>query len=114
MKNSIFILLLSLLFFCCKKPIKKSGEELYVKHACHTCHSLDGTRMIGPSFKGIYGKIIELNGGISKIANEEYLIESILEPSKEIVKNFPNLMGSYKLLLNESEVNLLVDFIKKQ
>ena len=91
-----------------------SGEELYQLHACHTCHSLDGSRMIGPSFKGVYGKEVQLNGEISKIVNDDYLIESILNPSQEIVKGFPDLMGSYKLLLNEKEVNTLIDFIKKQ
>ena len=115
MKNKFFIVFLSLLFFCCNKnktPV--SGEQLYTAHVCHTCHSLDGSPMIGPSFKDLYGEKIEFNDGTYTIVDEAYLIESILEPSKNIVKNFPNLMGSYKFLLNQNEVNELVDFIKKQ
>ena len=116
MKNKFFIVFLSFLLFCCKdnKKNQTSGEQLYRLHACHTCHSLDGSRMIGPSFKDIYGKKVEFIDNTFTIIDETYLIESILEPSKNIVKNFPNLMGSYKLLLNENEVDELVDFIKRQ
>ena len=127
MKNKLFLGLFSLLFFVIiigfisrweylvKGPkIKGSGEELYRMHACNTCHSLDGSRMIGPTFKGLYGKVVELNGGTSQTADEQYLRESILDPPKKIVKNFPNLMGSYHLLLNEEEVNKIIDFIKRQ
>ena len=115
MRNKFFIGLLLLLFFCCNKnktPV--SGEQLYTLHVCHTCHSLDGSPMIGPSFKNLFGKKIEFNDGTFRIADEIYLIESILDPSKNIVKDFPNLMGSYELLLNKNEVDKLVDFIKRQ
>jgi len=116
MKNKFFILFLSILFFCCKdkKDGQLSGDYLYMLHACHTCHSLDGSDMIGPSFKDIYGKKVEFEDGTFRIVDDIYLRESILDPAKNIVKNFPNLMGAYKLLLNENEVNELVDFIKRQ
>lgn len=116
MKNKISIIFLCVLVVCCndEKPKKLSGDQLYTLHACHTCHSLDGSQMIGPSFKGVYGKQVEFTDGTFAIIDDQYLIESILEPSKNIVKNFPNLMGSYKLLLNQDEVNELVDFIKRQ
>ena len=42
-----------------KKSNQPSGDQLYTMHACHTCHSLDGSQMIGPSFKDIYGKKVE-------------------------------------------------------
>ena len=111
MKNKFLIILVVIFYSCKKELILTSGQELYQLHACHTCHSLDGSRMIGPSFKGLYNREVQLNGGISKIADDNYLIESILNPSKEIVKGFPNLMGSYKMLLNEREVDTLIDFI---
>ena len=116
MKNKLLIIFLPILFLCCKdkKSNQPLGDQLYTMHACHTCHSLDGSQMIGPSFKGVYGKQVEFTDGTFAIIDDQYLIESILEPSKNIVKNFPNLMGSYKLLLNQDEVNELVDFIKRQ
>ena len=116
MKNKLLIIFSPILFLCCKdkKSNQPSGDQLYTMHACHTCHSLDGSQMIGPSFKDIYGKKVEFTDGTFTIIDDEYLIESILDPSKNIVKNFPNLMGSYKLLLNEKEIAELVEFIKRQ
>ena len=90
------------------------GYDLYIKHACNTCHSLDGSRMIGPSFNDIYGKKIEFNDGRSLIVDDEYLRKAIIDPSVEIVKGYPNLMGSYESVLSENEIRILINFIKKQ
>ena len=91
-----------------------SGYDLYIKHACNTCHSLDGSRMVGPSFNGVYGKKIEFNDGRSLIVDDEYLRKAIIDPSIEIVKGYPNLMGSYKSVLSKDDINILIGFIKKQ
>ena len=88
------------------------GYDLYVKHACNTCHSLDGSRMNGPTFKGLYGKKVYFYNDKISIANDDYLINSILNPGKEIVRGYPDLMPAYNL--QEREINDLLDFIKKQ
>ena len=31
-------------------PLEEYGEYLYVRHACSGCHSVDGSRIVGPSF----------------------------------------------------------------
>ena len=38
------------------------GDYLYLHRGCANCHSLDGGAGTGPSFKGIYGKPVELEG----------------------------------------------------
>ena len=90
---------------------KSKGYNLYIKHACNTCHSLDGSRMNGPTFKNLYGKRVQFHNDNSIIADEEYLINSIINPGKEIVKGYPNLMPSYSL--TKDELDSLIDFIKK-
>ena len=35
-------------------PLVDLGETIYKKNACYTCHSTDGSAVIGPSFKGIW------------------------------------------------------------
>ena len=92
--------------------IKSKGYDLYIKHACNTCHSLDGSRMNGPTFKNLYEKRIYFYNNSSIVADEEYLINSIINPGKEIVKGYPNLMPSYNL--TKDEIDALIDFIKKQ
>lgn len=52
------------------------GRRLYVgKGGCVQCHSLDGTRRIGPTFKDLYGAEVVLRGGVRKLADEDYLRE---------------------------------------
>ena len=95
-----------------KNQSNAKGYDLYVRHACNTCHSLDGSRMNGPTFKGLYGKKIHFYNDKFSIADEEYLISSILNPGKEIVKGYPDLMPTYKL--EDSEIDDLIEFIKQQ
>ena len=38
-------------------PLKDLGRLVYENKGCATCHSIDGTRSQGPSWKGIYGKM---------------------------------------------------------
>ena len=117
MKNKytyIGVIIFLLMVSCDKKEItsKDKGYSIYIKHACNTCHSLDGSRMNGPTFKDIYGKKVYFYNDDFAIVDEQYLINSIVSPDKEIVKGYPNLMPSYDL--EKDEIDALIDFIKKQ
>lgn len=87
------------------------GERLYIQNACQACHSLDGRDGVGPSFAGLYGSERNFTDGTSAIADEDYLIESILEPEVLIVEGYDNVMVPYTHL-NESELQSLVEFIR--
>src|SRR5271167_209928 len=39
------------------------GRELYQADGCSGCHSLDGTRGTGPSWKGLAGSQVKLSDG---------------------------------------------------
>lgn len=89
------------------------GEQLYTANACQTCHSLDGTRLVGPSFAGLFGKERNFTDGTSTVADEEYIQESIVMPSAKIVDGYDNAMANYDYL-SDGEVQSLVEFIKAQ
>ncbi|NBC25978.1 MAG: c-type cytochrome [Bacteroidetes bacterium] len=89
------------------------GEQLYTANACQTCHSLDGTRLVGPSFAGLFGKERNFADGTSTVADEEYLKQSIVMPSAKIVDGYDNAMANYDYL-TDGEVQSLVEFIKAQ
>ena len=89
------------------------GETAYTKHACNTCHSIDGSSMIGPSFKGIWNTIAEHVSTEDKLIDENYIRESILYPQKHIVKGYENgNMPSYKGLIRDREIEGLIEYIK--
>lgn len=89
------------------------GERLYTANACQTCHSLDGTRLVGPSFAGLYGAERNFEDGTSAVADDDYLIESITNPSVKIVEGYDDVMAQYTYL-SDGELQSLVEFIKAQ
>ncbi len=87
------------------------GEALFVRNACQACHSLSGAAGVGPTMAGLYGSERNFTDGTSTIADEEYLIESIVEPGALIVQGYDNVMVPYSHL-SESELQSLVEFIR--
>ncbi len=92
------------------------GLAIIKANACITCHSLDGSKVIGPSFKGLYGRksvVITSSGEKEVIADDEYIKRSILDPNVEVVKGYnKGLMQSYTGKINAEELNKIVDYFK--
>ncbi|MFP4059690.1 MAG: cytochrome c oxidase subunit II [Bacteroidales bacterium] len=93
-----------------------AGKNLIRTNGCTACHSLDGTKLVGPSFKGVYGhEVTILDNGTEKTitADEEYLRESIYQPNKLVVKGYnKGLMQSYEGILTEEETSQIIEYIK--
>ncbi len=89
-----------------------SGEKLYTKKTCNACHTLDGTKTVGPTFKGLFGKMEALESGKSVKVDEAYLRKSLTDPAADVVKGFAPTMP--KLELSDKELDALVEFIKAQ
>ncbi len=81
---------------------------------CSTCHSIDGSVLVGPSLKGLYGKketVIDSKGKERDIiADDAYLVRAIQDPGFEIVKGYPPAMP--KNPLTDSELKQVIEFIK--
>ncbi|HEU4364574.1 MAG TPA: cytochrome c oxidase subunit II [Candidatus Krumholzibacteria bacterium] len=91
------------------------GKQLSQAKGCTACHSADGSRLIGPSFKGIYGhKATVVTAGQPRevAVDDEYIRNSILEPTADIVQGFQPLMPSQKGLVNDAEIKALTSYIK--
>lgn len=96
------------------KPSDPTDPE-FVKRTvqqCMACHSVDGTALVGPSLKGLWGKSEEIEGGAPVLIDENYVRESLMEPNAKIVKGFKPGMVSYKGILSEEEVLAVIHFIK--
>ncbi len=92
-------------------PEVAKGFEVATQFGCLACHSTNGTKLVGPSFAGIYHRDITTTSGESIKADEEYLKESILSPNEKIVEGFqPNMMPA--LPLNEEQVAYLLAYLK--
>lgn len=94
-------------------PTAEIGEQIYKRAGCNTCHSVDGSRLVGPSFKGLWGTPQPIVGGSPIMPDENYLRESILEPQARIVDGYQGqAMPSFKGVLNDAEINSVILYIK--
>lgn len=93
------------------------GLVLLRETGCLACHSLDGSKLVGPSFKGVYNServVVDSNEEITIIADEEYLKRSIYEPDEQLVKGYnQGLMQSYEGTVTEEEADLMIDYMKE-
>ena len=90
------------------------GRVLYTQQVCQSCHSLDGSRMVGPTFQGLYGSEHALADGSTVTVDDNYLHESIVEPSAKIVAGYPPAMPANYSSLTEEQLGALIAFIKEQ
>lgn len=92
------------------------GLTLMKQNACLSCHTQDGTRLVGPSFKGIFGKQedVIIDGKEEFITvDREYILQSIKDPNAAVVKTYqPGLMTNYSTILSDEQINHIVDYLE--
>ena len=89
------------------------GQLLVQQYGCTTCHSLDGSIKIGPSWKNLYESTVTLDNGSTILADDAYLISSILEPNLYIHQGYPpNVMPTFNEILDQTQVESIVAFIE--
>jgi mono/diheme cytochrome c family protein len=92
----------------------KTGEQIFTAAGCAGCHTFapagsNGT--IGPSLNELKTQAGNIEPGKSA---EEYVRESIEDPSAFIVQGFPNAMPAFKGRLTGEQVQALVDYLLQQ
>lgn len=95
-----------------KLPPAEWGKRLYAAKLCSTCHSIDGSRVVGPTFKGVYGREEKLTDGKTVKVDDAYLKSSILKPMDQIVEGYSPAMPPYEGQLSDAELSALVEYLK--
>jgi cytochrome c oxidase subunit II len=88
------------------------GKKLYTLKGCNACHSIDGSKVVGPTFKNVWGREEEISDGSKIKVDENYVAESVLNPQAKVVKGFPPSMPSFQGVVNEAELKALIEFLK--
>jgi cytochrome c oxidase subunit 2 len=95
-------------------PVSDPAIDILNQRYCVSCHSIDGTAMVGPTFKGLYGKretVTTLKGREHEVlVDEDYLARAIQDPAAETAKGYPSAMP--KNPLSDAELKQVVAFIK--
>lgn len=93
-----------------------AGLQVLKKNACLSCHSIDGSKIVGPTFKALWGKEeVILSGKTEKTqkVDEEYIKKSLYDPGSDVVKGYPaGVMISYKESITEDEINDIIEYLK--
>jgi len=101
-------------------PVKKAdnslGLKVLQKNGCIACHSIDGTKSVGPTFKKLYGSTIDVTtaGASRKVkVDDAYIESSITDPNKDIAAGFPQgVMKSYKGIIKDNDIKLVSEYLK--
>ncbi len=93
-------------------PVER-GRLWAEQNACLTCHSTDGSELVGPTWLNVYGSQEALEDGTSVIVDDEYIYESITDPMLRIVEGFPPAMPpALSENLTNEQISDIIEFIK--
>jgi cytochrome c oxidase subunit 2 len=90
-----------------------AGLALLRTKGCLDCHSVDGSPMVGPTLKGVYGRKeeVQLAGQVRRLTvDEARLRRAILAPGKEVVQGYPPVMPQVELA--PRELDQVIDYLK--
>ena len=82
----------------------KRGAALAAQNGCLGCHSVDGSKRVGPTLKGFWGseRIVTRDGQeTTLVADDDYLSKALREPSLDVVQGYPPAMPPYPGLSDE-------------
>ncbi len=92
------------------------GFQVLVKNGCNACHSSNGTKLVGPSYLGVWGSNRLVKTGSEErevMMDGEYVKKSIYDPNADIADGFnKGLMLSYDKLVSPEEADLIIEYIR--
>ena len=90
----------------------EEGKRIAADQGCLKCHTIDGTRHIGPTWLDLYHRRERLTTGAFVDADEAYLTRSMMDPAAQVVDGFQPVMPSFEGKISGPEVAALVEYIK--
>jgi cytochrome c oxidase subunit 2 len=94
------------------RTMEEVGELLYNRKGCVACHSLDGSKRVGPSFKELYGHEFDTREGVRVTADDAYIKESILEPNVSVIAGYEPVMTPYAGQISDREIEAITAWLK--
>ena len=76
------------------------------------CHSTDGTTIVGPTFKDLFGSQVPITGQGNVLADENYIRESVLYPQAKVHQGFNPVMPSFLGQLNDNDIYAIICYFK--
>ena len=87
------------------------GRQLFLKLQCISCHTSTKDAR-APVLEGLFGSRVALKGGGAEIADEAYIMESILKPRAKVVEGWEPIMPSFEGQVTAHDLVALTQFIR--
>jgi cytochrome c oxidase subunit II len=96
------------------KSMVASGGDLFQSLACVTCHraGASGRLARGPALEGVYGNQVKLADGRTVIADDNYVRESILNPTAKLVAGWDPVMPTFQGQVTEEQLSQLLAYVR--
>ena len=94
------------------RTLPEVGELLYNRLGCKACHTLDGSNLVGPTFKNMYGYEFDTVEGVRVTVDDAYIKESILTPNVSVIAGFQPVMTPYAGLVDDREIEAITAWLK--
>jgi cytochrome c oxidase subunit 2 len=95
------------------ETLAAEGSRYFHSLGCSGCH--ENSQVVhAPSLDGLYQQPVPLQSGQIVIANDDYLRDSILQPSKNVPAGYQPIMPSFQGTLSEEQIIALIAYIKSQ
>lgn len=92
------------------------GLTILKNNACLSCHTRDGSRLVGPTFKNIIGRTesILIDGEEQEITiDRQYIIDKIKSPTTSTVVGYQSgLMIPYGTILSDEDINQIIEYLE--
>ncbi|MEN4011180.1 MAG: cytochrome c oxidase subunit II [Chloroflexota bacterium] len=90
------------------------GEVWARNNGCFSCHSVDGSPNVGPTWKGLFGKQQELTDGSVVLVDDDYLRLSIVNPNAQVPAGFvAGVMPQiYQDTIPDTQILEMIEYIK--
>jgi len=92
-------------------PVQQGKDLFENKLGCASCHA-GGDNQRGAKLENIFGHDVKLVGGQTVKVTDEYIRNSILNPSSQVVEGFQPIMPTFKGQVTEEQLVSLVAYIK--
>ena len=92
-------------------PLER-GAKMFQTRGCAQCHTIDGSRLTGPSWKDLFGSNVPVLGGSTVVADENYIRESILDPNVKIRSGYDAVMSSYRGSMKDRDIDAIIAYMK--
>ena len=90
----------------------ENGKSLATSLGCVACHSVDGSTLVGPTWKGVYGHEVTLTDGSKVTVDDAYIHESIVDPNAKVVEGFAPIMPGFKGQVDDQQIADIIAYIK--